>query len=422
MIAGEDNLEVVPSGGFILRDAEILDESGSFSGPLDVHVHAEQVAGVGRGLAADVKSYDFSGLWLMPGVFDCHLHVASPTFDLAEKLRMPLTEWVLETAAVCRTTLDAGVTFVRDCGSADAGIRDGIARSCVPGPRLQVAIVLVGQTGGHADCFLPGAALENTWGPDYPGRPPYLVDGVDQMREVVRAVFRAGADFLKLATTGGLLSDHDEPLVAELTLGEIEAAVFEASRKGRHVAAHAYGGEGLDNAVRAGVRSIEHGTFLTEEQAHMMAERGCWLVPTLSILRDMLRWADEQKLSPASCRKISGLGIDFGGCVRLAKEYGVRLGAGTDYCSRDQHGRNLEELRLMHQAGLTVEEALLAGTAWGAELCGVETKYGRIAEGYVFDAVVLDEDPGDLSRFGESGVVTGVFKDGVPVVCHPRLQ
>ena len=321
-------------------------------------------------------------------------------------------------------TLEAGVTFVRDLGGADAGIRDGIARGYVVGPTLQVSVVLIAQTGGHGDGYFRGAALEATPGylaPDFPGRPPYLVDGPESMRHVVRAVLRAGADWIKLATTGGLVSEHDEPLVPELTEEEIAVAVFEAARKGKGVAAHAYGGEGLENAVRAGVRSIEHGGFLTEEQATMMAQRGCWLVPTLSAMRDTLRWAEAGQLTPAQSRKVLDFGLDLGEAVRIAKAHGVRLAMGTDYISREQHGRNLEEISLMRQAGLTPEEALLAATAGGAELCGVASELGRIAPGYVFDAIVLDEDPGDLSCFEQPGTVSGVFKSGVAVVEHPRL-
>jgi imidazolonepropionase-like amidohydrolase len=152
-----------------------------------------------------------------------------------------------------------------------------------------------------------------------------------------------------------------------------------------------------------------------------MAERGCYLVPTLSAMRDCVRWAEEGALTPTQCRKILDFGLDIGACVRLAKEYGVPLASGTDYINRAQHGRNLEELTLMRQAGLTPEETLLVATAGGAALCGVEDEYGRIEPGYVFDAILLDEDPGDLSRFAEPGAVTGVFRSGRPVIRHPRV-
>jgi len=400
----------------------VLDESGSFVGPVDVLVEDGRVTKVGKALAArDVASSDFSGLWVMPGVFDCHDHVAMSTVSTEEILAMPVTTWVLESARNVRATLEAGVTFVRDLSGADRGLRDAIASGLTVGPTLQISVTLICQTGGHGDVYLSGAGLERTHTPAYPGRPPYLADGPDEMRRVVRANLRAGADWIKLATTGGLVSEHDLPLVPEFTPEEIAVAVDEAARKGKHVSAHAYGGPGLTNAVRAGVRSIEHGGFLTEEQASLMAQSGCFLVPTLSAMRDVLRWAEEGSLTPTQCKKILDFGLDMGACVRLAKEHGVKLASGTDYISRTQHGGNLEEIRLMHEAGLTVEEALLAATAGGAELCGVGDRLGRIAEGYAFDAIILDRDPGDLSGFAEAGVVSAVFKDGVPAVPHPRL-
>ena len=347
------------------------------------------------------------------------------SLDLAECLARPVSGWALEAARNARLTLEAGVTFVRDLAGADAGIREGFARGDVPGPTLQISVVLVSQTGGHGDGFLAGPGVEISGGylvPDYPGKPPFLVDGPEMMRHTTRALLRAGADWIKLATTGGLVSEHDDPFAPELTAEEIEVAVFEASRKGKPVAAHAYGGEGIDNAVAAGVRSIEHGGFLTEQQAARMSEAGCWLVPTLSAMRDCLRWAEAGALTPAQSRKVLGLGLELGACVRIAKEAGVRLAVGTDYISREQHGRNLEEVLLMREAGLTPEEALLAATVGGAELCGVDDRYGRIAPGYMFDAVLLDEDPGDLAAFGEPGAVTGVFKGGKPAVAHPRVR
>lgn len=406
----------------VLREAQVLDESGSFEGPTDVLVVDGRVEALGPNLSSNgAASIDCAGLWLMPGVFDCHDHLAFSTTDLAEVLRTPVTQWALEAARNARVTLEAGVTFVRDLCGADRGLRGAIEAGVVPGPALQVSVVLICQTGGHGDAFLAGAGLEASLIPPYPGRPPYLVDGPESMRHVVREVLRAGADWVKLATTGGLVSEHDQPLVAELTPEEIAVAVYEAARKGKQVCAHAYGGDGLTNAVLAGVRSIEHGGFLTEEQAKLMAERGCFLVPTLTAMRDCLRWAEQGELSPTQCRKILDFGLEIGECVRIAKAYGVPIACGTDYIDRRQHGRNLEELVLLRRAGLTVEETLLAATSGGARLCGVERDRGRIAPGFVFDAVVLDEDPGDLEVLAEPGAVTGVFQAGRAVVPHPRL-
>jgi imidazolonepropionase-like amidohydrolase len=406
----------------VLRGAQVLDEGGGFTEPLDVHVQDGRVERLGANLdAPGAVDVDCAGLWLLPGIFDCHDHVTLSTVAMLEILETPASQWALESARNARRTLEAGVTFVRDLAGADRGIRDALALGIVPGPHLQISVTLICQTGGHGDAYLRGAALETSLTPESPGRPPYRVDGADSMRAAVRATLRAGADWIKLATTGGLVSEHDEPLVPELTREEIEVAVFEAGRKGKHVAAHAYGGEGLTNAVEAGVRSIEHGGFLTEEQARLMVDRGCYLVPTLSAMRDCLRWAEEGALTPTQCRKILDLGLDLGECVRVAKEHGVQLASGTDYISRNQHGNNLEELSLMREAGLTPEEALLAATVGGAELCGVAYDRGRIAPGSVFDAIVLDADPGDLSVFRNPEAVTGVFQAGRAVVPHERL-
>jgi imidazolonepropionase-like amidohydrolase len=138
-------------------------------------------------------------------------------------------------------------------------------------------------------------------------------------------------------------------------------------------------------------------------------------------MRDCLAWARSGKLDPVKARKVLDFGLELGACVRIAKEYGVRLAVGTDYISREQHGKNLEEIALMREAGLTPAEALLSATAGGAELCGVADDYGSIAPGRIFDAIVLEGDPGDLSVFLEPGAVSGVFRAGEPAVPHARL-
>jgi imidazolonepropionase-like amidohydrolase len=170
------------------------------------------------------------------------------------------------------------------------------------------------------------------------------------------------------------------------------------------------------------VRSIEHGIFLTEEQAALMATMGCVLVPTLYVLREVMRWAEEGGILPHYAeQKALAIKDRVGGAVEIARAHGVKIALGSDFIRRELHGHNLAELPLLHEAGLSVEEALLAATSNGAKLLGVGDRLGRIAPGYLFDAILLDEDPGDLSRFAEPGAVTGVFKGGEPVVRHPRL-
>jgi imidazolonepropionase-like amidohydrolase len=410
---------------FVLRHVNVLDETGGFEGPRDVRVKDGIVAEVGSALANDGTSYDLDGLFLMPGMFDCHAHLGLFTLDMLEAMRTPISRWALEAAKTARVVLESGVTFVRDAGGIDAGIRDAIRDNLTVGPRAQIAIVMLGQTGGHSDGFLYGPGLEVSTGyifPEYPGRPRYRVDGVDAMRETVRRVLRAGADWVKLATTGGFLSPLDDPRAPELTPEEIQVAVYEAARKGKSVLAHAMGGEGVDNAISAGVRSIEHGVFLSEAQAHSMANADCFLVPTLAIAHDGLRLAEAGKLPPVSAQKALGIRDIIGDCVQIARQAGVKIATGADFVSREQHGRNLEEIFLLRKCGLTASEALLAATINGAELCGVDDRYGRIAPGYVFDAILLDEEPsGNLSVFERPGAATGVFQGGQPIVSHPRI-
>jgi imidazolonepropionase-like amidohydrolase len=411
---------------FVIRETNVFDETGSFSGPLDVRVEDGIVREVGRHLVArDLPSLDWSGTWLLPGFFDCHDHLALSTIDALEALKTPLSRWALETARNARVTLEAGVTFVRDAAGLDLGVKQSIDTGIAPGPRTQLSITALCQTGGHVDGFLTGLGLEISAEyvlPEYPGRPPYRVNGVEEMRQAVRELLRAGADWIKLCTTGGIVSEHDLPEQPEFTFDEIAVAVAEASTRGKSVMTHAYGGPGLDNAINAGVRSIEHGTFLTEAQASAMAAAGCWLVPTLSVLWACVRWAKEGALPPYAVEKALGFEPTLGDAVAIAREYGVRVAAGSDYIERTQHGGNLEEIAHLHRAGLTLEEALLAATTHAAELCGVAGQLGRIAPGYIFDAVRLDEDPSDVSIFERPGAVAQVFKAGEPVVQHPREE
>jgi imidazolonepropionase-like amidohydrolase len=410
-----------------IRGVSVLDESGGFSGPLDVVVEDGAVARIGRDLSPGrvQLALDGDGLFLLPGVFDCHVHTGLSSFDTLELLRMPFSRRVLETAQVLRRTLGAGVTFVRDAGIADAGVRDSVAAGLVPGPTMQVSVVAIGSTGGHADGFLAGAGIECSVDyslPDYPGRPPHLADGPVEMRKAVRLALRAGADWIKLIATRGVLATSEGGFEPELSFDDLATAVAEAQRRGRPVMVHALGGRAIRWAIEAGARSIEHGVFLTEADAAAMAERGCALVPTLVIYDRLAALARTGGLEAGRAGRALEVGAHLGEAVRIARAAGVRIALGSDFGHRRDHGGNLAEIGLLHQAGLSVEEALLAATSVGADLCGVGDRFGRIAPGFRFDALLLDEEPGDLTGLSEPGAVTGVFQGGVPVVSHPRLE
>ena len=427
-----------PPRDFILRGVHVLDQAGEFTGPTDVRV----VNGHIDALAADLPveksltDVDLSGLWLMPGIVDTHLHAVTHSFDGWEQLSTPYSYRITETLAALRGTLHAGVTLVRDAGGLDAGIRNAVAAGLAEAPELQVSVVPLSRTGGHGDGFLAGAGLElATDGmlPEYLGRPPHLADGVDEVRRVVRTILRSGADWIKIMATGGVMSTGagaevgadagaaigvDVP--AEFTDDEIGTAVAEARLRGRPAMAHALGGPAVAAAVRAGVRSIEHGLWITESDAAAMAAAGTFLVPTLGIYAHLADTAGSLPRPVAA--RAAAAGAVLGQAVRIAREAGVRIALGTDFAHRDMHGHNLAEITQLVRAGLTMGEALLAATANGADLCGVGSVTGRLRVGYRFDAVLLDTDPSDPEIFAVPESVTGVFAGGRAIRPHPRWR
>ena len=348
----------------------MFNESGSFDEATDILVIEGKIEAVANNITPppDAELHDFSDLWVMPGLFDCHTHITASATAESELLRTPMTQQVLETVQNLRRTLKGGITFIRDAAGADAGIRDSVAAGFVSGPTMQVCVNILSQDGGHGDRFLEGPGLDWVPGSPWPGRPPNTVDGIDQMRIVVRQLIRAGADWIKLCSTGGIVGTAREAgACPKISLEEIEVAVTEARKKRRGVMCHAHGGPGLSYAVEAGVTSIEHGLLLTEEQAAAMATAGCWFVPTLMTVTELVRWADgsnEARIPMPEHTRAKVLHVKplLGEAIKIAKEAGVRMAAGSDCISRSQRGHNLEELTLMHEAGLTVEEALLSAT------------------------------------------------------------
>ena len=243
--------------------------------------------------------------------------------------------------------------------------------------------------------------------------PSGLVDGPDEVRKRVRELIRAGADVIKVATTGGVLSARDDPRHPQFRDDEIAEMTAEASAHGLHVMAHAQGAGGIKAALRNGVRSIEHGIFLDEEAIEMMVQRGAWLVPTLHAPRAVIAAAEAGLPIPqAQVDKARVVAAAHQDSVRRAHEAGVRIAMGTD-CGVGPHGTNLEELELMVEAGLTPIEALHATTGSAAELLDVAADRGTLRPGQRADLVLLDGDPGDVGKLGDR--VRAVYLDGVQV-------
>lgn len=391
--------------------AQVFDGTGAPPAPADVVVEEERIVEIGSGLDAD-QSIDVAGKSLLPGLFDCHVHVALTGIDLWRHLQSPFSYRFFQAAQNLRRTLGTGITTVRDAGGADLGVKQAVADGLVDGPRMQISITMICQTGGHGDGWMP-SGFDFRLFPAHPGSPENIVNGPDEMRHKVRELVRYGADVIKVATSGGVMSPRDEPHHAHFRPDELEVLVAEANAAGRFVMSHAQANEGIKNAVRAGIRSIEHGIYLDEEAIEMMLERDTYLVPTLMAPAGVIKAAEAGvDLPPAILDKARNVIETHKRSVAQAIDSGVKVAMGTD-SGVTPHGENLDELSLMAECGMAPERVLAATTSVAAELMGLGDELGTIEAGKRADLVVVDGDPLDLKTLATR--IEAVYKDGMLV-------
>jgi imidazolonepropionase-like amidohydrolase len=392
----------------VFTGGQVFDGTGSPPASADVVVEDGRIVEVGRGLDGD-ESVDCSGATVLPGLFDCHVHVMISGVDMLRQIETPFSYSFYEAVHNLRRTLALGITHVRDAGGADLGVAEAVRRGLIAGPRMQIAIGMLSQTGGHGDGWHVCGAEIPLMGP-HPGRPDTVVDGPDEMRRKVRELLRAGADVIKVATSGGVLSARDDPRHPHFRPAELDVLVAEARAAGVAVMAHAQGAEGIKGAVRAGIRSIEHGIYLDDEAIDLMLDRGTWLVPTLVAPRAVLAAAAAGASLPANVVEKARLVLEaHEASVRRAVSAGVRIAMGTD-SGVGPHGTNLDELGLMAGCGMTPDEVWRATTRGAAELMGVAEEFGTLEPGKRADLVVLDGDPHDLTGLDKR--VREVWRDG----------
>jgi imidazolonepropionase-like amidohydrolase len=398
----------------LLTGGRVFDGTGAPPREADVLIEGDRILQVGPGLDGD-EAVDVGGRHLLPGLLDCHTHVTLTSIDLMAIVQRPFSYRFFQTVQNLAATLQAGITTVRDAAGADAGVKRAVADGLVPGPRLQIAVTLLSQTGGHGDGWYPSGQHIGLW-PVYPGMPESLVDGPEAMRRKVRELVRAGADVIKVATSGGVLSPSDDPRHAHFREDELTALVTEAAAAGRWVMAHAQGSDGIKAALRAGVRSIEHGIYLDDEAIELLLERGAWLVPTLVAPRGVLAAAEAGVPIPeASRRKAVEVAEAHTDSFRRAVAAGVKVALGTD-SGVTPHGRNLAELELMAKGGMSPAAALAAATSSAAELLGVAGELGTLEPGKRADVVAVDGDPFELATIGDR--IAAVVQDGRLVAGH----
>ena len=406
-----------PKSRVVLSGGRVFDGTGAAPAAADVVIEDGRFIDVGPGLDGD-ESIDVTGRTLLPGLFDTHIHVAAryEDYDEARVMNEPFSLPFFRMGATLRTILALGITTVRDAAGADAGLRAAVAEGTLLGPRMQISVTMLSMTGGHSDPWLPSGAV-GPWGVSYPGMPSGVCDGVEGVTRKVREVVLAGADVIKIASSGGFLSASDDPMQPNFSQEEVDAIVKTAADLDTWVMSHAHGPEGIKRAVRAGVRSIDHGTFLDEEGAQMMVERGTWLVPTLTAGDTTETLAEDPRLPDAVRDKLRGLGRPEFEAFHLAAEAGVKVAMGTD-TPVAPHGTNLNELAHMAANGFTPTQALVAATSSAAELMGLQDELGTIAPGKRADVVVVDGDPFEFATLKDR--IEQVWKDGVRVVPFTR--
>jgi imidazolonepropionase-like amidohydrolase len=390
-----------PATGETVREAVVVVEDG--------HVRA-----AGRrasiSVPADSEQIDASGLTILPGLIDCHVHLVNlgEGIDMGRMLTTPPTLELMQVVQGARRTLEAGFTAVRDAAGSPAGIRMAIDAGYFPGPRMFVTISALSQTGGHTDShFMCGADLDIP----LPDRPHGTVDGVEPMRRRVRELIRAGANWIKLCTSGGVLSPGDQPHHAALTLDEIKAAVEEAAAQGIKVMAHAQANAGIKNALRAGVATIEHGIWLDGDAIEMMLDGGNALVPTLVAPRWVIRHSEAGKMPAYAADKARAVIADHTASIRAAVEAGVKIAFGTDTGVGPQ-GTNGEEFLLMNELGMEPIDCIRAATTVAAETIGMRD-VGQLKEGWWADLIGVPGDPlADLTLLAKPDNVHLVVKGG----------
>lgn len=393
----------------VFRGGLVFDGTGSDPSPADVTVEDGRIVDVGTGLDGD-DAVDLAGRTLLPGLFDCHVHVVFSHVDAWRAANTPFSYSFYEAARNLRSTLQVGVTSIRDAGGADLGIKQALVDGLIPGPRIQISLTMLSQTGGHGDDWLV-SGIRVPLLPEHPGVPSGIVDGPDEMRRKVRQLHAMGADVVKVATSGGVLSPRDNPQHAHFRPAELEALVEEATAAGMFVMAHAQAADGIRNAVRAGIRSIEHGVFLDDEGIDLMLEGGTWLVPTLVAPQGVIDAAvSGTTFSPGVLEKARAVVDIHRAAVKRAIEAGVRIAMGTD-SGVTPHGRNLHELALMAELGLAPGRVLEAATRSAAQLLGVDRDLGTIEPGKVADLVVVDGDAFAFDSLAER--IEGVWLAGV---------
>jgi imidazolonepropionase-like amidohydrolase len=412
-----------PTTRLVVKAARLVDvRAGKVIANPVVLVEGDRIREVGAGTALPpgVPVVDLGPLTLLPGLIDCHTHVTWQAGSYLDDLfRRSPVDWAVVAPTYARRTLDAGFTTVRVVGApelVDVALKRAIERGDVVGPRMQVATLAIGATGSHADLigFSPNLEFKEQKG---------IADGPDEIRKLVRWEVKNGAEVIKVIASAGVLTEEGTPGAPQYSEAELAAAVAEARDWGLvGVAAHAHGTEAMRRAVRAGVRSIEHGTFLDADVIRLMKERGTWLVADVYNDDFILAEFAKKGFPPAVLEKERQVGRTQRESFRRAVRAGVKIAFGTD-AGIFPHGWNAKQFAKMVEWGMTPMQAIQAATSSAAELLGWQDRVGAVAPGLYADLVAVKGDPTrDVAALEDVAFVMkgGVVEKGPAAVAGSR--
>ena len=361
----------------------------------------------------NVNVIDGNDNYVLPGFIDCHAHILAKGFHKEENMANPLAIHFYNGVPHGKQAIDAGVTTLRDCGSADLGVKLAQQRGLFTAPKLEICVTPLVMTGGHFDLMLPsGFDMEIM----YPGFPKGRCDGPSEVLKKTREVKRAGADFIKVMCSGGVLTANTSPEFSQFNMGELQTIVNEAKATNSKVSAHCHSLEGMNKCIDAGFSSIEHGTFIDSKTSNKMVENDVTLVPTLLVHQYLYdngfpswdNYADEKLEKLKEIVKVHKENI------KVAYEHGVNIVMGTD-SGVIPHGHNLKELINLVDIGMTPKQAIASGTTKAAEFIGRDD-IGSIFEGKCADMIFVEKNPLiDIEILADSNNIVGVIQDGKEV-------
>ena len=351
--------------------------------------------------------------FLLSGFIDCHTHIFAKGFHKEENMANPLGLHFYNAVPHSLQTINAGVTTIRDCGSADLSFKLAQERKLFKAPKIYLSITPLVMTGGHFDLLLPSG-----WDMEiiYPGFPKGRCDGVEEVLKKTREVKRAGADFIKVMCSGGVLTTNSSPEFAQFNKKELKTIVCEAKANDMKVSAHCHSLKGMNNCIDAGFSSIEHGTFIDRKTSKRMVENNVSLVPTLLVHQYLYEngfpaWDNYAEEKTEKLKEIVKVHKEN---IQVAYEEGVNILMGTD-SGVIPHGHNLEELIHLTDIGMSEEEAIASGTVRAAEFLGFDN-LGLVKENYVADLTLVNSNPlDDISVLSDNSNILKVIQDGLVV-------